>query len=427
VILFEASDRVGGKLFTDNLAGMSIEGGADSFLARETWAIDLCKELGLGDDLVRPAEYGALIWTRSGLKPLPTGFLRGFPTSVKAAFKAQVLSTPGALRTLGDLLLPGPLTGPDVSLGDFTRKRFGSELLEQLVDPVLAGTRAGRAEEISLQAAAPEIDRIARSNRSVMRGLRKMRAEGELESGAPPFFTLRSGMQTLTDRLAASLESTELRTGTRVTQLTREDGGVSLTTEEDRSSVSGVVLAVPAFVAANLLTGVAPSAAEAIGQIEYASVAGVSLVFDGDADSLPVGSGFLVPRSAHRSISACTWFSKKWPQHATQRDRISVRCFIGRAGRESLLEQPDQGLIAAAISDLRDAVGLHSAPIEARVTRWDRSLPQYRVGHLSVVESAEKALASLPIELAGAGYRGSGIPDCIRQGTDAARRLIHHL
>jgi oxygen-dependent protoporphyrinogen oxidase len=426
VVLLEAGDRLGGKLFTDRLAGMTIEGGADSFLARDPSAVDLCRALGLEDELIPPAEYGALIWTDSGLKPLPTGFLRGFPTGVGAALRADVLSFGGALRTIGDLVLPGPLRGPDVSLGDFTRKRFGRELLEQLVDPVLAGTRAGRAEEISLQAAAPEIDRAARAHRSVMRGLGKMRSAGQIESGSPPFLTLRSGMSTLIDRLAASLTRTQVRTSTPVIALTSTGKRLVLTTPADTFEVDGLVLTVPSFAAADLVTDLAPTTAHALRRIEYASVAGVSLVFPTSATTLPAGSGLLVPRSARRSISACTWFSKKWPQHAGD-ERLTIRCFIGRAGREEILEQPDEELVQLALDDLRTAIGIKIAPLDARVTRWDRSLPQYRVGHLSLVDDAEAGLEGYPIELAGAGYRGSGIPDCVRQGSDAARRLALRL
>jgi oxygen-dependent protoporphyrinogen oxidase len=299
-------------------------------------------------------------------------------------------------------------------------------LREQLVDPVLAGTRAGRAEEISLQAAAPEIDRIARANRSVMRGLKKERSAGALETGAPPFLTLRSGVETLIDRLAQSLTATKVLTRSPVTELAREGDQIVIATERDRFTVSGIVLCVPAFVAADLLRDLAPDASNALVRIEYASVAGVSFVFQRALD-LPAGSGVLVPRSADRSISACTWFSRKWPQHAGDKASTSIRCFIGRAGRNSLLERDDDQLSKLALTDLQEAIGFDDSPVASTVTRWDRSLPQYKVGHVSVVDEAERALASHPIELAGAGYRGSGIPDCIKQGTDAARRLTEHL
>ena len=425
VMVLEATDRLGGKLQTNTVGGMTIEGGADSFLVREPWALDLCRSLDLEEELVPPAEYGALVWTRTGLRALPAGFLRGFPPSVRAAFGAEALSFWGALRTIGDLVLPGPLQGPDVSLGRFVQRRFGRELLENLVDPVLAGTRAGRPEEISLQAAAPEIDRVARNHRSVMRGLKKMRAGGLLETGAPPFMTLRSGMQTLVDALVRRLGDADVHLRTPVQGIDRDAAGIGVITDDSRIVADGIVLSVPAFAAAELLRDISPDASASIGTIEYASIAGITLVF-GKQLPLPSGSGMLVPRSTGRSISACTWFSKKWPHHARD-GQTSIRCFIGRAGRDVLLGRTDTELIDTALEDLRESIGIDEPPTDASVTRWDRSLPQYKVGHTAVVERAVSALRDLPIELAGAGFRGSGIPDCINQATAAAGRLLQRL
>jgi len=427
VVLFESTERLGGKIRTDLIDGLTIESGADSFLAREPWAVELCRELGLGDELVAPATYGALIWTDDGLKPMPPGFLRGFPTSLRAAFKSGLLSPAGALRAAGDLFLPGPLTGADTSLGGFARRRFGPALLEHLIDPVLAGTRAGVPEEISLAAAAPEIDRVARSHRSVMRGLKAVRGAGQLETGAPPFITLRSGMQTLVEALEKDLNATDIHTGAPVTRIARSSDAYRLTTNTGDTEVTGLVLTAPSFAAAPLLREVSPTTSGLLAELRYASGVSIAFVFEAGAVEVPEGSGLLVPRSRERTLTACTWFSKKWPQHAASDGRITIRCFVGRAGRSAVLQLTEDALIERVLSDLGDATHVTAPPRTRSIVRWDDSLPQYAVGHLDVVTRAEASLAGERIVLAGAGYRGSGIPDCIRQGADAARRLTERL
>ncbi len=424
VILYEADSRVGGKIFTEPLQDTAVENGADSFLAREPWAVDLCRSLGIQDDLVKPAVYGAQIWTGKQLKPLPPGFLRGIPSSVGAARRSGLLSPPGVARTAADYVFPGPLGGADVSLGAFVRRRFGVEVLERLVDPVLAGTRAGAPDQISLAAAAPEIDRIARRHRSVMRGLARVRSAGRLETGPPPFLSVRDGMQEIVDRLRWQLKRTEVYLHTPVRSLKTARRRYRLETSTGAERVDAVLLAVPAPQAANILKSLSSDAATRLQQIEYASVAAISLLYRDLANALPPGSGLLVPSSAKRTISACTWFSRKWPHLTRESEGTVVRGFVGRRGREEVLERDDDDLVRLVCSDLKRSVGLAAPPYAARVTRWEAALPQYAIGHLDLVRRVEHILADERIALAGAGYRGSGIPDCVRQGVAAAERLI---
>jgi protoporphyrinogen/coproporphyrinogen III oxidase len=429
VVLLEAGDRLGGKILTERLDGITVEAGPDSFLAREPWAVELCRDVGLGDRLVEPALFGAHVWTAGGLRKLPPDFTFGMPSSPMRALRSGLLSPWGALRAGADLVLPGPLEGPDVSIGSFVTRRFGSEVLERLVDPLLAGTRAGRAEDLSLAAAAPQIDALARAHRSVIVGLRAARRAGGAASGPPPFLGLGGGMQTLVDRLEQRLAArgAEVHTGTTVERLGPAPDGsyVVQPPAEQPLRARAVVIAAPAHGAAKLLEEVNPCAAHALAGIEYASVVTVTLVYDAGAGSPPVhGSGMLVPSSAGKTLAACSWYSTKWPQHVPGDGRVVVRCFVGRAAGDASATLSDGELVGRLAAELGAAAGLHGAPTPLAITRWDRALPQYAVGHLERIARAEQALAATPgIALAGAGYRGSGLPDCIKSA-HAAVRLI---
>jgi protoporphyrinogen/coproporphyrinogen III oxidase len=391
----------------------------------------LCTELGLGDELVRPAAFGAHLWLGRALRELPAGSVMGFPAGPALLLRRGLLSPTGAARALADLALPGPLEGPDVSVDAFVRRRFGREVLERLVDPVLAGTRAGHPDELGLAAAAPQIDAVARSYRSVMAGLRAERRAGRIAPGPPKFWGLRGGMQRLVDRLAEDLVRTEVRAGVAATGLRPSPGegwSIDLGAGE-RLSADAAVLAVPAFAAARLVAGVSLGAAAELARIPYASVGLVSLVYPRGAGRLPPsGSGILVPGRAGRVLAGCTWTSRKWPHAAPGDGGLFIRCFIGRAGREPALDLDDDELARRAAAELGAALGLTGAPRARMVVRWDDAIPQYLVGHNERVEGVDAALAPWPtLALAGAGYRGSGLPDCIAQGEAAARRVMDAL
>jgi oxygen-dependent protoporphyrinogen oxidase len=428
LLLFEASGRLGGKVRTDAVDGVLTEAGPDSFLVREPWARELCDKLGLGDDLVAPAVFGAAILHRGRLRRLPEGFAYGMPSRPLGALRTGLLSPLGALRAAGDLFLPGPLRGPDVSIGDFVRRRFGRQVLERLVDPLLAGTRAGTPDGLGLAAAAPPIDALARRHRSVIAGLHAARRAGELESGPPPFLGIRGGMQRLTDELSRALASrVDTRTNAAVASVKATADGFSLTTAaQETLTAAGIVIAVPAFAASPLLGELDAGAARELRAIEHASVAVVTLVYSpGSFETLRGISGILVPSSEGRTIAAATFFDTKWPHAAPSDGRRIVRCVIGRSGTHPALELADDALAARAHADLRDALGIVAEPIGSLVVRWERGLAQYSVGHLERISRVERALSRHgAVALPGSGYRGSGLPDCIRQGRDAARRVL---
>jgi oxygen-dependent protoporphyrinogen oxidase len=231
-------------------------------------------------------------------------------------------------------------------------------------------------------------------------------------------------MGRLVDRLIESLPDVELRLNDPAVLIERKDSRYVVASERGSIEVDGVILAVPTFAAAELLRTIAPEAAGLLQTIEYASVASIALRYPTGSVDVPKGSGMLVPSSENKHLSACTWFSRKWPKLANATDGLIVRGFIGRAGRASVLERTDEELTEMIHEELSRAISIRSRWLSARVVRWDRSLPQYAVGHLDTVTAIEKLLANEHVALCGAGYRGSGIPDCVRQGRDAARRML---
>lgn len=424
VVVLEAAEQLGGKLRTETIDGVQVEAGADSFLARTTDATDLCRELGLEDELIEPAIFGGLVWHAGKLRRIPPGTVMGVPTSARAIARADVLSIAGKVRALGDLVLPGRLQGGDISVGELVGRRFGKETLERLVDPLLAGTRAGAAAEISLRAALPQIDRAARGHRSVMMGL-KREADGRPQA-RPMFLAPRNGMSRLIDTLRDRLTEIEVKTGATVERIVsgKRGGYLVHTRDGERFETASIVLAVPAHVSAAILKDLNDAAAVGLKRLRHASVAVITLLHPAGALTFPKeSSGFLVPSGEGRLLSAGTWWSAKWP-HTSTGELDAVRCFVGRRGRHVALDARDDELIDGAVMELNELLGANLDPVSGRVTRWDDGLPQYEVGHSGRVSRIEGALErDAGIVLAGPDFRGSGIPDCIGQARRAAGRV----
>lgn len=424
VVVLEANETLGGKIRTVDFDGICLETGADSFLDRDPAGVALCASVGLGDRLIAPAVFGGMVATRDGLKRLPAGFAFGLPTSIRALAGASDLSLKGRARALKDAAVRSRLTD-DVSVGAFVRDRFGTEILEKTVDPLLAGTRAGDVDDMSLAAAMPQIFAAAHSSGSVMRGLKRTPS---VNGGTPPFVTVRGGLGGLIDALRRRLETADVRTGHAVVELERA-GRYRVVTESASISTRTMVLAAPAYETARLLQAVSSRAASAIGSIGHASVASVALAYDDLTFTPPPRtSGVLVSSGVQKAIAGCTWYSTKWPESVADGRQV-LRCVVGRSDHHPLLDADDDELTNAVLDDLDRLLGIVGTPGAIHVTRWQRGLPQYQVGHLDRVEFAESAirLEAPGIAIAGAALRGSGIPDCIKQGQRAADDVIAHL
>ncbi|MGA2471440.1 MAG: protoporphyrinogen oxidase [Solirubrobacteraceae bacterium] len=427
VILLEAGERLGGNLRTEVIAGMPIDVGAEALFAGLPWAIELCRELGLGDELVGSLEANTCVWTRGRLRPLPVGILSGFPDGIGPVLRSGIVSPAGVARAALDLVLPAAHVDGDRSVGELIRRRLGRETLQRLVDPLLGTIYAGDSDQLSLRATAPVLDAMSRKRASLIRSL--LAAKPPTREG-PMFMTLTGGLERLAARLSEEIAEVEVRSSTRVESLTRVgEGGyrVALASGEPLN-VDGVLVAVPADGAAVMLRPLSPQAADELAGIEYASVIIVSLVFGGSAlASPPSVSGFLVPHVDGRLVGACTFSSLKWP-HLADDTQLRLRCAIGRGSETAASSMDDDTLVALVSEELREALGLRGTPTAARVTRWPAAMPQYAPGHLDRVGLIEAELAKLGgVELAGAALRGIGVAQCVNGARGAAGRLLAEL
>jgi oxygen-dependent protoporphyrinogen oxidase len=415
VTVIDGARAVGGKLRTSSFAGASYDEGAEQFLVRVPEALELAQALGFGEQVVHPRTSSAAVWSRGRLHPLPARTMLGVPSSVPSLL--GVLRPSEVIRAAADLVAPGVPPVEDVAVGGYLRRRLGDAVVERLVDPLLGGVYAGRADELSYFATMPALR--SASSPSVVRAARV--AVGASTAAAPVFATLTGGLgQLVPATLAAS--GADVVTGRTVRRITRLPQGFRVvhgpTTDEQAIDADAVVVAVPAVPAGRLLADVAPSASAELAGIEYASVAIVSLAY---ADPLPGEfTGFLVPAIEGRVVKAATFSSLKWA-HV---DGGIVRCSIGRAGEVEVLQRSDEELAALAAADLSAMAGL-PAPVESRVTRWGGGLPQYAVGHLDRVSRIRAAVGLVPgLAVCGAAYDGVGVPACIRSGYAAATRIL---
>ena len=409
VTVLESSSRLGGKVAVSEVGGLQVDEGADSMLTRVPDGLALARDAGLEAELVAPAAGQAFVWSRGALRPLPTGTLLGLPTDLAALARSGLLSGRGLNRVPLDLVLPGGPVEDDISVGDLVRRRLGPEVVERLVDPLLGGVYAGRADRLSLRATLPQLVRHAARHRSLLLAARAARAATPPTDG-PLFNSLPGGLGRLPAQVARA-SGADIRLGTTVRALTRTATGWRLTTgsaaDPQQLDADAVVLAVPAAPAGRLLSHVAPTAAAELAGLEYASVAIVTLVLASRVQSS--GSGYLVPAVERRTTKAVTFSSRKWAHLAGEHE--VVRASVGRHGETADLQRPDEELVELVRTELQQVVGPLPPLLASRVTRWGGGLPQYAVGHLDLVRRVRTAVAGQPgLAVAGAAYDGVGVP-----------------
>jgi len=430
VIVLESSPRTGGKLSVSEVAGVPVDAGAEALLARRPEGVDLIKALGLGGELVYPGTTTASIWTRGRFRPLPRRQFMGVPAEFTDLERSSILSPAGLARARQDALLPGTERAGDVAVAEFVGARFGAEVVDRIVDPLLGGVYAGRSDQLSFEATLPALAQASRSYRSLAEAAASMLAGGEPTAPpAPVFTTLAGGLGMLPDALARA-SGAHVRTKATVRELARTPAGWRLTVgpavAPERIEADAVILALPARPASRLAGQVAgaAAAAAALAEIEYASMAIVTLAYPVAAFPEPVtGSGYLVPAVDGRPVKAVTFSTVKWPHLGG--DLHLVRCSVGRIGEEAILQREDSELAAIAASDLAAATGVTGEPAALRVTRWGGALPQYTVGHLGRVDRIRAAVAALPgLAVCGAAFDGVGIPACVASARMAADRVV---
>jgi protoporphyrinogen/coproporphyrinogen III oxidase len=429
VVVLEAGERVGGQIDTVDLAGAPLDVGADAFLVRQPESERLARELGFGDDdLVAPATGQVHLWTRGRLRPLPGGTVLGVPTDLGALARSGVLTPGGLARASVEPVVPRRAVVGDRSVADLVGERFGREVVDTLVEPLLGGVYAGRTDRLSAAAALPPVWAAAQHHRSLLTGLREHRRRTASVTG-PVFRTVRGGLSRLTDRLTDHLGD-RVRTGVPVRRLGRVGAGWMVATAEGTLTADDVVLAVPARAAASLLVEALPDVARELAAIRTASVATVALAYErGDGADLPEGSGVLVPPGEGRLTKAITFASRKWPHHA-DRDVLLLRASVGRVpetGRSSdpNLDLDDDTLAERVDAEVRWATGLPRPAVARTVRRWPEALPQYDVGHLARVDRIRHGVrvGAPGLHLAGAALDGVGLAARARD----AERLAHQL
>ncbi|MGI5446066.1 protoporphyrinogen oxidase [Streptomyces sp. CA-243310] len=429
VTLLEAGPRLGGKLRAGELAGLPVDLGAESVLARRPEAVALAKAVGLGDALQPPATATAHLWTRGALRPMPRGHVMGVPGDVGPLAASGVLSAEGLARIEAEHALPPAEIGEDVAVGEYVAARLGREVVDRLVEPLLGGVYAGDAYRISMRAAVPQLFEAARAHPLLGDGVREIQRRAAAQPGpaGPVFAGIAGGIGRLPIAVADACRAAGARisTDTPVREIIRTPEGWRVIAGSEVIEADGVVLAVPAGAAARLLDDLAPTAAVELRDVEYASMALVTMAFR--RSDLPAAiadggaSGFLVPPVDGRTIKASTFSSNKWAWAGADPDLFLLRTSVGRHGDEGDLTRDDADLVEISLGDLGAAVGLAARPVASTVTRWNAGLPQYPVGHLDRVARIRAAVGALPgLAVCGALYDGVGIPACVASAGKAA-------
>lgn len=418
--VLEAAEGPGGRLTSVEVGDLEIDAGPDSFVARKPWAAELCRELGLR--LVEPGTSGAYVWTDRGLVPLPPTAL-GIPADIGALIRWPALSRVGKVGALSDLVRKARPREDDEALGALLRRRIGDEATDRLAAPLLGGLFAGDIDALGVRSTFPELAAWERTFGSLVRGAR---AALKGASGAGPIFVKPApGVYALPHALVAGIGDTRVRTSTRATDVVLEREAFVVRTADGDLAADTVVVAAPAFGAADLLRDMAPDAARHLDQIRHVSTAVVVLVYgEGTADALPDATGFVVPKE-RAPMTAATFLSRKWPDPAFG-DRAVVRCFVGAAGSEDVLDAADADIVDAVCRHLAAVLPLPERADTSAVVRWPHSMPQYELGHLDRVAAIEAALPP-GIFVAGNAYRGVGIADTVRGATEVAERVRTHV
>jgi protoporphyrinogen/coproporphyrinogen III oxidase len=441
VTVLEGSPRLGGKLAISDIAGFAVDSGAEALLARRPEAVDLISAIGLADRLVYPGTTTARLWTRGEFRSLPRRQFMGVPGDLGELDQTGILSADGMTRARKDAELPATARTGDVSVAEFVAARFGAEVVDRLVEPLLGGVYAGRPDQLSYDATLPALAQASQHHRSLADAVNTVLGSvARAQSDAPPppvFTTLDDGLGTLPAAVAQA-SGAVIRTGATVRELARTSDGWRLTVgptiAPEWVTADAVILALPARPAGRLLAQVEGAAAVAddLAGIEYASMAIVTLAYPAAAFPQPLtGSGYLVPAVDGRPVKAATFSTVKWPHLAassTGEQIHVVRCSVGRIGEEAVLQRDDADLVELAVADFAAATGVTGAPVGCRITRWGGGLPQYTVGHLDRIGRIRSGVASLSgLAVCGAAFDGIGVPACIASARLAADQTASFL
>lgn len=427
--LIESSERLGGKIQTQTQDGFVIERGPDSFLARKRSAAELVKEVGLESELVHNEAGQSYVLHRNQLMPIPEGAVMGIPTKLTPFVSSSLFSPIGKMRAALDLVLPRANNAEDESVGHFFRRRLGNEVVDHLIEPLLSGIYAGNLDRLSLLSTFPNFRQLERKNRSLILGIKKTRPPQNKPEKKPQgiFLTLKRGLQSLVEAIEAHLPTSSIIKQTALKGVEKTEDGYLLFLSSGRSiHADAVILTVPHQITRNVLARY--SFIKPLDPAPPTTVATVALAYPEAVDLGMDGTGFLVPRQSDYTITACTWTHRKWP-HTTPPGKSLLRCYVGRADEESIVDESDDVILETVQNDLKRSMNIDTTPSFTHITRWHKAMPQYIVGHNKRLESTREQLKQhLPgIILAGSSYEGVGIPDCIDQGKQAVDDVLEVL
>lgn len=440
IAVIEAASHWGGKIMTDRVSfndvQFIIEGGPDSFLAAKPWGVALCKELGLAERLhgANPNQKNTYVLKKGRLLPIPEGLTMMIPSNISSMLRSRLISWFGKLRMGLDLLLPTKTNNGDESLGAFVSRRFGREAYENFIEPLMSGIYAGDGDQLSLLSTFPYLRDLELKYGSLVRGARQVRKQsnGQAVHGSrSAFLTPVTGLAEVVESLVENLSSNgaTLCLDTRASRITRYSESGTWKTEFDTGASiesDALILATPAYVSGTLLASFDPDLESVLQSIPYASTATVSLAYPlSDVPRELDGYGYVIPRSEGRKALACTWTTTKFPYRAPEGHAL-IRVFIGRAGQD--IPWNENELFELAKEELNLTLSVTAEPLVSRVFMWDKAMPQYNLGHPEILSHIDAALENHPgLAVAGNGYRGIGIPDCIHSGELAIEKVTRDL
>jgi len=434
--LLDEKDRLGGCILTEKLDDFVIEAGPDCFLYEKPWALALCEKLGLGDRILNTNENRRVfILFNEKLHELPEGFMLMVPTSFMPFIKSSLISWPGKIRMAMDLFIPKKKSDEEESLADFVRRRLGEEALEKIAEPLVAGIHAGTPETMGLKSTFPRFLQIEEEYGSLIRGMlarRKIALQWQRKGGPKRtmFLTLKNGLGEWVDCLREKIGEERIGFKKKVVGLRRTEKGDYDIRLSDGTSLEtdSIILATPSFITAKIVEEMDSKLSEILLTIPYVSSATVSLAYHRSQIHDPLDAfGFIIPRSEKRRIMASTWTSVKFNYRAPE-GRVLLRAFVGGANNEQLVSLSDDEMLGMIQEELRDIMGIEGDPILTKIFRWEKSMPQYLVGHLEKVARIEERTNLQPgLFLTGCAYKGIGISDSVHDAEIVAEKAVEYI
>lgn len=428
--VYESSERLGGVLRTEHVQECIVEAGPDSFISEKPWASDLCRAVGLSDQFIgsNDAERVTYILVGGRLIPMPDGLMFMVPTKIFPTGFSPLFSWGAKLRMAREFFHPPHVLNGDESVASMVERHYGSEMVDRLADPLLSGVYGGEAAHLSVRAVLPRFAEMERTHGSLGRAMLAAREKMKSlkQKVAPPLFTsLKNGMQQLVDAIVPRLDPASLKKNTAVHAIERENGRWNISTDTGSEKYDAVIIALPTHAAAKLLSKCSPELESELAAIQYSSSITVALGYNRKIrQSLPPGFGFLVPRSERKRLLAATFVHNKFP-HRAPGDRALLRCFCAASIAKNMWQLSDDAIIATVRNELQQILRVKAVPLFARVYRWKSAMAQYGVGHLERLERIEQLRRQTPgLALAGNGYHGIGVPDCVRSGQEAAKEVL---